>query len=374
LSPNYRQALGATFAMTINDTQSTLSMQIRRGVIEHSKRVHVGHIGSSLSVADLIAVIVGDVLRATSLSDPDRDRFVLPKGHAALALHVALHATGTLTDGDLGGFCANSSPLATRPEHVVASIDFSTGTGVSRLAACIVSVAAADLLAQRDIGASVAVAASVRPALAADLAELTARVPHVVTVEAHCRIGGPASLVREVISQQRLPCRLAVTPSRQCLAELQARPHSSTTFTGSLRRFWPMRLQAPSVAHMVEPPDRVHRKIRDSFVRRAGSLELQSRHDLIDAEFMLACRRESYPVIEISLLTTARMGGRSTTNARSAARMYWCAIGLRVRARGTSGHVTAIPPDVFPAGERGFFIPDHALTQQPSAKSRKAEQ
>jgi transketolase len=105
-----------------------LSRQIRLGVIEHSKRAGVGHIGSALSVADLLAAVFGGVLKAESPADPDRDRFVLSKGHAALALYVALHATGRLTDEDLASFCVDGSPLATHPEHVVAGIDFSTGS------------------------------------------------------------------------------------------------------------------------------------------------------------------------------------------------------------------------------------------------------
>jgi transketolase len=67
---------------------------------------------------------------------------------------------------------------------------------------------AAEMLAQRNISAAVAVVASVQPPPTDDLAELIARVPNVVTVEAHYRTGGLGSLVSEVISQRRLSCRL----------------------------------------------------------------------------------------------------------------------------------------------------------------------
>lgn len=105
-----------------------LSRRIRLGVLEQSKRANVGHIGSALSVADLLAAIYGGVLKAESATDPDRDRFILSKGHAAVALYVALHAVGRLTDDDLASFCADGSPLATHPEHVVCGVDFSTGS------------------------------------------------------------------------------------------------------------------------------------------------------------------------------------------------------------------------------------------------------
>lgn len=96
--------------------------------MEHSKRAGVGHIGSALSVADMLAAVYGGVLKGETHADPDRDRFILAKGHAALALYVALHATGRLSDEALDGFCVDGSPIATHPEHVVPWIDFSTGS------------------------------------------------------------------------------------------------------------------------------------------------------------------------------------------------------------------------------------------------------
>lgn len=105
---------------------------------------------------------------------------------------------------------------------------------------------------------------------------------------------------------------------------------------------------------------KANRRIRDSVMRRLGSLlynlecralfdsptwdvngtpkifprsfrrllELQSAGDLIDAEFILTCQRWGYPIIEVPLLATTRLGGSSTTNYRSALRMYWGALGL----------------------------------------------
>jgi transketolase len=105
-----------------------LNWRIRRGVLEQSKRAGVGHIGSALSIADLLAAIFGGPLGAESATDPERDRLILSKGHAALALYVALNATGRLSDDDLAGFCVDGSALATHPEHVVSGVDFSTGS------------------------------------------------------------------------------------------------------------------------------------------------------------------------------------------------------------------------------------------------------
>jgi transketolase len=108
--------------------EHVLSRQIRCGVLELSKRANVGHIGSALSVADLLAAIFAGALKTQRGSDPERDRFILSKGHAALALYVALNATDQLSDDELSSFCVNGSALATHPEHVVGAIDFSTGS------------------------------------------------------------------------------------------------------------------------------------------------------------------------------------------------------------------------------------------------------
>ena len=75
--------------------------------IEASKRANVGHIGSCLCVAEVIAALFGDVLRAGDPSDPDRDRFILSKGHSVLALYAALNALGRLSDADLADFCTD---------------------------------------------------------------------------------------------------------------------------------------------------------------------------------------------------------------------------------------------------------------------------
>ena len=105
-----------------------LATKIRKTILTQSKRANVGHIGSCLSIADILAVLYGGAIRFTSPDDEDRDRLVLSKGHAALALYGALNAVGVIDDDLLETFCTNGSALGTHPEHVVAGIDFSTGS------------------------------------------------------------------------------------------------------------------------------------------------------------------------------------------------------------------------------------------------------
>jgi transketolase len=101
---------------------------IRRIILEQSKRANVGHIGSGLSIADIIAALYGRVLRIDDPSDPDRDRFILSKGHAALSLYAALHLKGWLDEPTLATFCEDDSLVGVHPEHALVGIDFSTGS------------------------------------------------------------------------------------------------------------------------------------------------------------------------------------------------------------------------------------------------------
>ena len=104
------------------------SKEIRRIVLEQSKRAHVGHIGSALSVADIIACLYSGILNVNDPDDPERDRFVLSKGHAALALYAALFLRGWMDEETLNSFVADGSLLSVHPEQVLRGIDFLTGS------------------------------------------------------------------------------------------------------------------------------------------------------------------------------------------------------------------------------------------------------
>src|ERR1700674_5944459 len=99
----------------------------RRHILHQSKRANVGHIGSALSVADILAALYGGVLKGKP-RDPDRDRFVMSKGHAALALYAALHMAGHLTQEELDTYSGDGSHLGVHPHHGLPGVDFSTGS------------------------------------------------------------------------------------------------------------------------------------------------------------------------------------------------------------------------------------------------------
>ncbi len=103
-----------------------LAHRIRRSIIEESYRARVGHIGSALCIADILAVLLGEAMRLEG--GEDRDRLILSKGHAALGLYAALAATGRMSAEMLASFCSEGTALGAHPEHVVPGIDFSTGS------------------------------------------------------------------------------------------------------------------------------------------------------------------------------------------------------------------------------------------------------
>jgi transketolase len=124
VSETPRPETSETASMTTET--ATLAQEIRRRIIEESYRARVGHIGSALCIADILAVMFGEALRLDGGSD--RDRLVLSKGHAALALYSALTASGAMAPEVLADFCTDGTALGAHPEHVVDGIDFSTGS------------------------------------------------------------------------------------------------------------------------------------------------------------------------------------------------------------------------------------------------------
>ncbi len=122
---------------------------IRRIILEQSKRANVGHIGSCLSVADIVSALYGGVLDVAHPEDPERDRFILSKGHAALALYAALHLRGWLSADELNTYCGDGSRVGVHPEHFLPGVDFSTGSLGQGLAMGVGAALAARVQASR---------------------------------------------------------------------------------------------------------------------------------------------------------------------------------------------------------------------------------
>ena len=101
--------------------------------IQDAKLVHyagAGHIGGDFSAIDILATLYGGVLNITpeTVDDPERDRFILSKGHVAGALYTTLAAFGFLPVEDLATFLKPLSALNGHPNRrKVAGVEANTG-------------------------------------------------------------------------------------------------------------------------------------------------------------------------------------------------------------------------------------------------------
>ena len=110
------------------DDLEAMSATIRRWVVEQAFDSRVGHIGSALSIVEILAVLWGGVMRDPGTEDPERDRFVLAKGHAALALYATLRWMRLLDEDVYRSYCGDGSPLGVHPERGIPGVEVTTGS------------------------------------------------------------------------------------------------------------------------------------------------------------------------------------------------------------------------------------------------------
>lgn len=104
-----------------------------------------GHVGSMLSIAEVLAVLYGRVLRVDPARPdwPERDRFVLSKGHAGAAVYAALAERGFFPMEWLDTYYQDGGKLMGHICHKVPGVEFSTGSlGHGLPVACGMAVAA----------------------------------------------------------------------------------------------------------------------------------------------------------------------------------------------------------------------------------------
>ena len=89
-----------------------------------------GHIGSSMSLIEILRVLFDDILKFKS-NDPsweDRDRLILSKGHGCLALYALLADKKFFNFSELDKFCHNDGMLGGHPErNKIPGVEASTG-------------------------------------------------------------------------------------------------------------------------------------------------------------------------------------------------------------------------------------------------------
>ncbi len=105
------------------------ALKIRRNIWRSLRGAGSGHMGGSLSAADLLAALYFHHLRLRPGEPrwPDRDRFVLSKGHANAALGAVLAQAGIIDDAVLERFYGLDSLFGMHPDIKLDGVEMSTG-------------------------------------------------------------------------------------------------------------------------------------------------------------------------------------------------------------------------------------------------------
>jgi transketolase len=103
--------------------------QVRRNVWRALRAGGSGHAGGSCSAADILAALYFHRLRVRPGEPdwPERDRFVLSKGHANAALGAVLAQAGFIDDAILDRFYGLESPFGMHPDIKVPGVEMCTG-------------------------------------------------------------------------------------------------------------------------------------------------------------------------------------------------------------------------------------------------------
>ncbi|HVE77112.1 MAG TPA: transketolase [Actinomycetota bacterium] len=117
---------------TATDDLEKTARRIRRHIVEATTAAASGHPSSSLSGVEVATTLFfGNVLKydAKNPKDPDRDRFILSKGHAAPLLYALLAEAGYIDVADLPSLRKFGSPLEGHPNYKrVPGVEASTGS------------------------------------------------------------------------------------------------------------------------------------------------------------------------------------------------------------------------------------------------------
>src|SRR6476469_5832616 len=108
-----------------------LAKRIRRHAVRMTNLGGSSHVGSVLTMADIVAVLYGGIMRVdpSNPQRPNRDRFILSKGHAGAGIYAALAESGFFPIEWLEKHCADGSVLSGHVSHKgVPGVELSTGS------------------------------------------------------------------------------------------------------------------------------------------------------------------------------------------------------------------------------------------------------
>jgi transketolase len=109
----------------------SLALRLRRHVVEMTHRGNSSHVAAGLSIADIMAVLYGGVMNVDPDRPdwPDRDRFILSKGHAGACVYAALAEAGFFSVEKLKTHYQDGSDLSGQVSHKgIPGVELSTGS------------------------------------------------------------------------------------------------------------------------------------------------------------------------------------------------------------------------------------------------------
>ena len=113
------------------DELTRKAYQLRRDIIEEVYRSGAGHVGGDLSVIDILTVLYYRVMHVSpdNWKQPDRDRFLLSKGHCVDALYMVLGDLGFFDKQEaINTFSAYGSRYIGHPNTEVPGIEINSGS------------------------------------------------------------------------------------------------------------------------------------------------------------------------------------------------------------------------------------------------------
>ncbi len=108
-----------------------IAIRVRRNIISSIHQAQAGHPGGSLSAVELLIALYFKILKIDSAQPhwAERDRFILSKGHASIALYAVLAERGYFPPEELKTFDALDTRLQSHPDmNLTPGVDMSTGS------------------------------------------------------------------------------------------------------------------------------------------------------------------------------------------------------------------------------------------------------
>ena len=111
-------------------TMQDIARNARISTLKMVHRARASHVASALSIMDILAVLYSDILHVDPEHPelPDRDRFILSKGHACAAVYAVLAEAGFYERSLLESYGEDYSILMNHISHKVPGVEFSTGS------------------------------------------------------------------------------------------------------------------------------------------------------------------------------------------------------------------------------------------------------